>query len=261
MSNEVRWGILATGLIAGLFTKDLQRAGHKVVAVGSRSKERADRFAAQFGITNAYGSYEQLFADRDIDIVYVATPHPSHVGNATAALQAGKHVLVEKSFAVNAAQAEEGVDLAEQSGLVALEGMWTRFLPHMLRIREIVRSGNLGAIRSVVVDHTQKLSEDPAHRLNALELGGGALFDLGIYPIFFAWDLLGPPVAIRLFRPWLDSSRQARTRRWPLSYATNRTPISRPHFAFTTTAGRSKRILNLTSAVGACNSRPRRPSD
>lgn len=197
MSNEVRWGILATGLIADLFTKDLLRSGHKVVAVGSRSKERADRFAAQFGITNAYGSYEELFADRDVDIVYVATPHPSHVDNAVAALQSGKHVLVEKPFTINAAQAKKVVDLAEQKGLVALEAMWTRFLPHMLRIREIVRSGYLGDIHSVVADHTQKLSDDPAHRMNALELGGGALLDLGIYPISFACDLLGPPVAIQ----------------------------------------------------------------
>jgi predicted dehydrogenase len=120
-----------------------------------------------------------------------------HVDNAVAALQAGKHVLVEKPFAVNAAQAKRIVDLAEQKDLVALEAMWTRFLPHMLRIREIVRSGYLGAIHSVVADHTQKLSDDPAHRLNALELGGGALLDLGIYPISFAWDLLGPPITIR----------------------------------------------------------------
>jgi predicted dehydrogenase len=105
--------------------------------------------------------------------------------------------LVEKPFTVNAAQAKEVVDLAEQNGLVALEAMWTRFLPHMLRIREIVRSGQLGAIHSLVADHTQKLPDDPAHRLNALELGGGALLDLGIYPISFAWDLLGPPVAIQ----------------------------------------------------------------
>ena len=197
MGNEVRWGILGTGLIAGLFTPDLVLAGHKVVAVGSRSKERAGRFAAQFGIPNHYASYEEFLADPDIDIVYIATPHPSHVENALAALDAGKHVLVEKPFTVNAAQAQSVVDRARQKGLVALEAMWTRFLPHMVRIREIVRSGSLGDIESVVADHTQKLSEDPAHRLNALEPGGGALLDLGIYPISFAWDLLGPPVAIQ----------------------------------------------------------------
>ena len=197
MSGDIRWGILATGLIADLFTKDLLRAGHRVVAVASRSKEKADRFAAQFGINKPYGSYGQLFLDRDVDIVYVATPHPSHVDNAVAALQAGKHVLVEKPFTVNAAQARRIVELAEQKGLVALEAMWTRFLPHMMRIREIVRSGSLGAVRSVVADHTQKLPEDPAHRLNALELGGGALLDLGIYPISFAWDVLGAPTAIQ----------------------------------------------------------------
>lgn len=197
MAEQVRWGILATGLIARLFTSDLLRMGHKVTAVGSRSHEAADRFAAQFGIAKAHGSYESLYTDPEVDVVYVATPHPMHAANSIAALEAGKHVLVEKPFTINAAEARKIVNLAERKGLVALEAMWTRFLPHMIRIREIVASGTLGEIRSVVADHTQDLPDDPRHRLNAMDLGGGALLDLGIYPISFAWDVLGAPKSIQ----------------------------------------------------------------
>jgi predicted dehydrogenase len=197
MTDDLRWGILATGLIARLFTADLLRLGHKVAAIGSRSDQTANRFAAEFGIARAHGSYEALVADPEVDIVYVATPHPLHAANAIAALEAGKHVLVEKPFTLNAAEAQKVADLAERKGLVALEAMWTRFLPHMIRIREIVASGALGEIRSVVADHTQDLPDDPAHRLNSLDLGGGALLDLGIYPISFAWDILGAPQSIQ----------------------------------------------------------------
>jgi len=197
MSFDVRWGILATGFIARLFTSDLLLAGHKVAAVGSRSAQAANRFAEQFGIAKAHGNYEALVSDPDVDIVYVATPHPFHASNAIAALEAGKHVLVEKPFTVNAAEAQRVMELAERKGLVALEAMWTRFLPHMVRIREIVESRALGDIRSIIVDHTQDLPDDPRHRLNALELGGGALLDLGIYPISFAWDILGRPLTIQ----------------------------------------------------------------
>lgn len=196
MATGLRWGILATGWIADLFVKDLQMTGHSVTAVGSRSQQSADRFAAQFGIPKAHGSYEALVADPNVDIVYVATPHPMHAANATMALEAGKHILVEKPFTINAAEARRIVDLATSKNLVVLEAMWMRFLPHMVRIREIVASGLLGEVRSVIADHTRDLSADPQHRLNALELGGGALLDLGIYPISFAWDILGKPEQI-----------------------------------------------------------------
>ena len=131
-----------------------------------------------------------------MDVVYVATPHSLHAENAIAALEAGKHVLVEKAFTMNAAEADKVVGLARRKGLVVLEAMWTRFLPHMMRIREIVASGVLGEIRAVMVDHMQRLSADLAHRLNDLRLGGGALLDLGIYPVSFAWDILGEPHSI-----------------------------------------------------------------
>jgi len=197
MTDRLRWGILATGGIAHAFANDLKLNGFTVQAVGSRTQESADAFAAEFGIPNAHGSYEALAADPEVDVIYVSTPHPMHAAGATLALEAGKHVLVEKAFTVNAAEARALAELAAAMGLLVLEAMWTRYLPHMARIREIIAAGTLGELRTLIADHTQLLSEDPAHRLNALELGGGALLDLGIYPVSFAWDLFGAPSSIR----------------------------------------------------------------
>ncbi len=195
-STGLRWGILATGGIAHAFTSDLRTAGLTVAAVGSRRNDAAADFAAEFDIPHAHGSYEDLVADPDVDIIYVSTPHPLHADNAILALEAGKHVLVEKPFTLTAAEAARVRDVARSRGLLAMEAMWTRYLPHMVRIRELVASGALGDIRVVRADHMQRISSDPAHRLNALELGGGALLDLGIYPVSFAWDILGAPTTI-----------------------------------------------------------------
>jgi predicted dehydrogenase len=195
-SSALRWGILGPGGIARAFASDLRTAGLDIVAVGSRSAESADAFAAEFDVAHAHGSYEALVSDPDVDIVYIATPHPFHAEQAILALEHGKHVLVEKPFTLTGPEAEAVRDVAEGRGLLAMEAMWTRYLPHMARIREVVSSGALGEIRALMADHTQLISSDPAHRLNALELGGGALLDLGIYPISFAWDILGEPLAI-----------------------------------------------------------------
>ncbi len=195
-STGLRWGILATGGIAHSFARDLRTAGLDLVAVGSRRAESAEAFAAEFDVAHAHGSYEALVADPDVDIIYIATPHPQHKDAAILALEAGKHILVEKPFTLNADEAIAIRDVAASRGLLAMEAMWTRYLPHMIRIREILAAGTLGEIRAVTADHTQLISSDPAHRLNALELGGGALLDLGIYPVSFAWDVLGAPVAI-----------------------------------------------------------------
>ena len=190
--TDIRWGILATGGIAHAFTADLRTAGLDVVAVGSRSAESARAFAEQYGIAHAHGSYEALVADPEVDIVYVASPHSHHLAHATLALEAGKHVLIEKAVTLDADEAIALRDLAAARGMLVMEAMWTRYLPHMVRVREIVAAGTLGEVRTVIADHTQRISDDPAHRLNALELGGGALLDLGIYPVSFAVDILGP---------------------------------------------------------------------
>jgi predicted dehydrogenase len=197
MTDALRWGILATGGIARLFTADLKANGFDVRAAGSRSLESAEAFASDFDIPTAYGSYDELVAAPDVDAVYVATPHPWHARNALLAIEAGKHVLVEKPFTLTEAEARTVADAARERGVLVLEAMWTRYLPHMVRIREIVASGTLGDVRTLIADHTQKLPSDPGHRLNALELGGGALLDLGIYPVSFAWDLFGEPASIQ----------------------------------------------------------------
>ena len=196
MTERLRWGILGTGGIARLFTTDLNLTGFTVAAVGSRTQEAADAFAGEFGIPRAHGSYEALVSDPEVDAIYVSTPHPFHAENALLALEHGKHVLVEKPFTLNAAEARRVVELAAEKGLVVLEAMWTRWLPHMVRVRELIASGALGEVRALIADHDQKLPADPAHRINAPELGGGALLDLGIYPVSFAWDVFGEPSSV-----------------------------------------------------------------
>jgi predicted dehydrogenase len=208
---QVRWGILGTGWIARTFTADLNLTGHKVTAVGSRASETAESFASEFDIPNAHGSYEALVADQNVDIVYVSTPHPRHHDDAALALRAGKHVLLEKPFTINAAEAQSLVDLAAERGLVILEAMWTRWLPHMVAIRKLIADGAIGEVRSVLVDHTQKLPEDPAHRINALKLGGGALLDLGVYPISLASDLFGTPESIQSVATFKETGADAET--------------------------------------------------
>ncbi|WP_130179277.1 Gfo/Idh/MocA family protein [Cryobacterium sp. SO1] len=209
MTDALRWGILATGGIAHQFAGDLVKNGFAVQAVGSRSQASADAFAAEFGIPTAHPSYEDLVADPEVDIIYVSTPHPFHAANATLALEAGKHVLIEKPITLNAAEARAVVALAESKKLVVLEAMWTRFLPHMARIREILAAGTLGDVHSLIADHTQDLPDDPNHRINSLALGGGALLDLGIYPVSFASALFGPPETILASATFKDTGVDA----------------------------------------------------
>lgn len=207
--STARWGILGTGGIARHFTRDLLLTGHTVTAVGSRAKERAEEFAALFELPAAHASYAALVADPSVDLVYVATPHPFHYPDARLALEAGKHVLVEKPFTLNAAQAQHLVSLAADRGLLVLEAMWTRWLPHMTRLREIVAAGTIGEVRSMSADHTQRLPDDPRHRLNALELGGGALLDLGVYPVSFASQLFGTPQSVQATATFKETGADA----------------------------------------------------
>src|ERR1700712_402803 len=175
VSNSLRWGILGTGFIASEFTQDLLATGMTITAVGSRSQESADAYAAKYGIPTAHSSYEALAADPNVDAIYISTPHPFHYDNAKLVLGAGKHALVEKAFTLNAREAREVVDLATEKNLVVLEAMWTRWLPHMVRVREIIAAGTLGDVRTVIADHNQHLPSDPTHRILNPDLGGGAL--------------------------------------------------------------------------------------
>jgi predicted dehydrogenase len=194
---SLRWGILATGWIAQQFTAALlKHTGQQVVAVGSRSKDKAAEFASQWGVRGAYGSYEELVADPDVDIVYVATPHSEHHANALLAISAGKHVLVEKAFTRNAAEAREVIDAAAAAGVFAQEAMWTRYLPRTDVVRRLLEDGVLGEISSVVADHGQYMEPNPAGRMFNPDLAGGALLDLGIYPVSYAAFVLGTPAAM-----------------------------------------------------------------
>ncbi len=195
MSN-FSWGILGPGGIARAFAKDLTLLeGHTIGAVGSRSIDNAHSFAKDFGGT-AYGSYEQLVKDPTIDAIYVATPHPAHHDNVILALSAGKPVLCEKPFAVNAGEAQAMVDAAAKNKVALMEAMWARFLPHYSKVREIIASGVLGPILSIHADHGQRLADQNIPRLVEPHLAGGALLDLGIYPISFAHMILGNPASI-----------------------------------------------------------------
>lgn len=243
-SHSLRWGILATGGIAHLFVRDLKLHGFTVQAVGSRSLQSAERFASEFDIPTAHGSYEALAADPEVDVIYVATPHPMHAAHATLALKHGKHVLVEKAFTVNAREAQSVVDLAAERGLVVLEAMWTRFLPHMVRTREIIAAGTLGEVRSVIADHTQDLPDDPAHRINSLALGGGALLDLGIYPISFTHDILGVPETIQATASFKETGADAQVAT-TFGYAGGQIAQT---FSASDTAGRNVATIHGTDA-------------
>ena len=210
-SEKFSWGILGPGGIAQAFAKDLALLqGHTIAAVGSRSLENAQKFVATFGGT-AYGSYEELVADPSIDAIYVATPHPAHHDNVILALNAGKPVLCEKPFSVNAHEAQAMIDAAARNGVALMEAMWARFLPHYAKVREIVESGVLGPILSIHADHGQRLADQGIARLIEPALAGGALLDLGIYPISFAHMILGTPAQITSTAVMTDKGVDAQT--------------------------------------------------
>lgn len=188
----LRWGVLAPGGIARSFASALRGGTRQtIVAVGSRSLRRAQDFADHVGGATAYGSYEELVADASVDVVYVASPHSEHLAQALLALEAGKPVLVEKAFTRNASEARELLDAARAAGLFAMEAMWTRFLPHIDVVRQSVESGLLGEVHTVLADHGQRLYPDGPARLSSPDLAGGALLDLGVYPLSFASMVLG----------------------------------------------------------------------
>lgn len=190
----LRWGILAPGWIATAFARALRAyTRQSIVAVGSRSQRRADAFAAAVGAERAYSSYEALVADPEVDVVYVASPHSHHAEHALLAIAAGKPVLVEKPFTRDAHEARLVVDAARAAGVLVVEAMWTRFLPGTDVVRQLLADGVLGELETVVADHGQHFPFDPGHRLYAPDLGGGALLDLGIYPVAFSFFALGRP--------------------------------------------------------------------
>ncbi|ODT76172.1 MAG: oxidoreductase [Pelagibacterium sp. SCN 64-44] len=188
----LRWGILGTGWIAEKFVQSVTAHTRQVIAaVGSRSQDGADAFAARWQVPAAYGSYEALVTAGDIDVIYVATPHNLHHTHALLALAAGKPVLVEKPAALNRMQAAEMIELARQKELFFAEALWSYFLPKFDVLEQIVASGTLGEIRSVYTDYGEYLPRE--HRIFDPNLAGGPLLDLGTYPVSLLTWLLGVP--------------------------------------------------------------------
>jgi predicted dehydrogenase len=190
--EKIRWGILGTGAIAHHFATGLQALpDHALAAVGSRSLGAAERFGDAFGAVRRHSSYADLAADPTVDVVYVATPHPFHAEHARLCLEAGKPVLCEKPFTLNAREAEELVATARARGLFLMEAMWTRFVPAIARVRELCAEGAIGAVRQLEASFGFLTPVNPEARLFNLALGGGALLDIGCYPVSFASMLFG----------------------------------------------------------------------
>ncbi|NJC21667.1 putative dehydrogenase [Arthrobacter pigmenti] len=201
--EPLRWGVVATGGIARSVTEDLAQLEDAVLqAVSSRSEERARTFAQTHGFATAHyddddaRGFELLAQDPEVDVVYIATPHGQHFEVCKAALTAGKHVLCEKAFTVNAREAEELIDLAREKGLFLMEAVWSRFLPSLNRAWEIIHSGELGEIGWVQADLGFPSTYDPAARLWDPLAGGGALLDLTVYPTTWALGALGFPTSV-----------------------------------------------------------------
>ncbi len=194
---SIRWGILGAGGIAGAFADAVNKHTRaQLTAVGSRNKDRCERFATAHGIPTTHIGYRDLVEDDRVDAVYVATPHSEHREHALLAIAAGKHVLVEKAFTRNTGEAEQVFAAARAAGVFVMEAMWTRFLPHVAKIHQIVDAGEIGQIVNISADHGQAFAFNPASRLYDPALAGGALLDLGVYPVSFAHDFLGAPDAV-----------------------------------------------------------------
>lgn len=190
--DKVRWGIMGTGWIASQFAKDLAHSGNAVkAAIGSRTAGSSEKFATEYGFERAYASYDELLRDPEVDIIYVATPHPVHKENVMACLEAGKAVLCEKPFTMNSRQLEPLVETARERKLFLMEGMWTRFLPPIVQARAWIEEGRIGEVRMVQADFGFRIGWEPEGRLLNPDLGGGALLDAGVYPISFASMIFG----------------------------------------------------------------------
>ena len=197
MSRTIFWGILGPGSIAHKFTRDIRYVKDaKLLAVGSRDLQRARNFAGQYAIPKFFGSYEALVKDPDVDIIYIATPHGRHYEDIKLCLEHGKNVLCEKAFTLNARQAKEVIELARANRLFVMEALWTRFLPVMQKLKKLLSQNIIGELRMITADLGFNFPFDPQSRLFNPLLGGGALLDLGVYPISIIHWLLGKPQSV-----------------------------------------------------------------
>jgi len=212
MSDRIRWGILATGGIARSFAADLADLPEaELVAIGSRSQASAAAFAEEFSVPRAHGSWAALAQDPEVDVIYVATPHSHHHEAALLCLHANKPVLVEKAFTLDVAQAQDLVTVARERHLFTMEAMWTRTLPAIRRIQELIADGAIGEVTHVSATFGLGMEFDPSHRLRNPALGGGALLDLGVYPVTFAHIFLGQPSQVRAWASLWPEGTDANT--------------------------------------------------
>jgi predicted dehydrogenase len=194
----LQWGILGPGGIANKFAEAVAEfTAGTVVAVGSRDEERAADFASRHGIPRSYAGYDRLVADDEVEAVYIASPHSHHHEHALLAIEAGKHLLIEKALARNAAEVDDIFAAAKRRGLFVMEAMWTRHLPHIDGVRERIAAGAIGDIVTITADHGQALDLPAEHRLKNPDLAGGALLDLAVYPVAFTVDILGAPQEVK----------------------------------------------------------------
>ena len=195
MSEKMHWAILGTGAVANRFAVSLNNIPDQaeLVAVGSRSLDTATAFAQKYDIPNAYGSYQEVADDPNVDIVYIGTPHPVHHRDSRMCLEAGKHVLCEKAFTMNADEAQDLISLAREKNLFLMEAMWTRFFPIQVRIREILAAGLLGELQGLVIHHAYMGLPELGESYPP-ELGMGTFMDQAPYGVSFAYSVLGPPI-------------------------------------------------------------------
>lgn len=194
MADKIRWGILGTGRMAGDFAQGLQKVNDaELVAVGSRTLESAQAFAAKFNIPSIHTGYENLARDEAVDVIYIATPHNSHKDNTILCLENGKAVLCEKPFTINAGEAEEVIKLARRKNLFLMEAMWTRYIPAVIKLRELLDQKVIGDVQIMLAGGAFIPEFDPEFYLFNHELGGGVLLDAGVYLVSMASMVFGPP--------------------------------------------------------------------
>ena len=194
MSKVIRWGILGAGRIARKFASDLKLVNDaQLVAVGSRSMESAEEFAAEFPLQYKHDSYEALAANENVDVIYIATPHNLHHENTLLCLQHNKAVLCEKPFAMNVHQTKEMIALAKEKNIFLMEALWTKFLPHYNKLQSLLKEKKLGEVRSVLINFGFRPSKPAPARMYDPALGGGTIMDIGIYNVFMAMSVLGKP--------------------------------------------------------------------
>lgn len=200
MTKKYNWAILGLGKIAHKFAQDLLLTEHgNLYAVASRSQAKADAFAKQYDADKAFGSYEGMMADKNIDVVYIATPHVFHCENTLMCLDAGFHVLCEKAFGMNRVEVQLMVDKAREKNLFLMEALWTRFIPATEKVLELISNDVIGDVNLVKADFGFRADFDDTSRLFNKKLGGGALLDIGIYPVFLSLLTLGKPKTIHAF--------------------------------------------------------------